>query len=189
MDENNNEYIEHKEQNNYYEHHHEKCFLCKHPFLKTLLTALATLLGAYLAFYVVTDWHYKRMFDPLVQMKRMDRMIQKEEHQMHKMFNKELRREKSFNNSANKIINVEKTRENYKIIVDLKSFDKDEKNVQVTREGNSLTVNIAGEVKKYLKDLQVHITQKFIFPDDANLDNISKFKDGDNYYIVIPIED
>ena len=123
MDENNNEYMEHKEQNNYYAHHHEHCFLCKHPFLKTLLTALLTLFGAYLAFYVVTDWHYKRMLDPAVQIRKMDRMIQKEEHQMHKMFDKEIRKEKKLERKASDLIQVEKTDDAYKIIVDLKPFN------------------------------------------------------------------
>ncbi|MBO5435748.1 Hsp20/alpha crystallin family protein [bacterium] len=189
MDENNNEYMEHKEQNNYYAHHHEHCFLCKHPFLKTLLTALLTLFGAYLAFYVVTDWHYKRMLDPAVQIRKMDRMIQKEEHQMHKMFDKEIRKEKKLERKASDLIQVEKTDDAYKIIVDLKPFNNDEKNVSVTRDGDALTINLAGEVKKYNKDLLVHLTQKFIFPDEANLDEISKFKDGNNYYIVVPIRD
>ena len=52
-----------------------------------------------------------------------------------------------------------------------------------------MTINLAGEVKKYNKDLLVHLTQKFIFPEEANLDEISKFKDGNNYYIVVPIRD
>ena len=189
MDENKDEYIENKENSNYYEHSHGKCFLCRHPWLKLLLTSLMTLFGAYLAFYVVTDWHYKRMIDPVFQMRKMDRMIQREEHQMHKMFDKEIRKERKYDRKAGEMINVEKNGENYKIIVDLKPFNRDEKNVQVTREGNSLTVNVAGEVKKHQKDLLIHITQKFIFPEDADLDDISKFREGDKYYIVVPIRD
>lgn len=186
MDENNQE--QNFNNNNHY-HHHGECFLCKHPWLKLLLTGLMTLLGAYLAFYVVTDWHYKRMLDPAIQLRKMDRMIQKEEHQMHKMFSKEFAQEKKLGQKANDLIQVEQTDDAYKIIIDLKPFNNNEKNVTVTREDNSLTINLAGEVKKYNKDLLVHLTQKFIFPEKADLEDLSKFKDGNKYYIVVPIRD
>ncbi|MBR5303974.1 MAG: Hsp20 family protein [Candidatus Gastranaerophilales bacterium] len=183
MDENN------QEQHHNHHYHNGECFLCKHPWLKLLLTGLMTLIGAYLAFYFVTDWHFKRMLDPVVQMRKMDRMIQKEEHQMHKFFDKEMRKEKNLERKAGEIIHVEKTEDAYKIVIDLKPFNNDEKNVTVTREGDSLTVNMAGEIKKQKKELTVSLTQKFIFPDDADLDDISKFKDGNKYFIVVPIRD
>ena len=176
---------------NTHHHHHDydDCFLCKHPVMKILLIWLLTFLGAFLAFYVVTDWHYKRMFDPMVQMKKMDRIIQREEHQMHKMFNKEIGKDKMLESHASEIIQVEKNDDIYKIIIDLKPFNNDEKNVKVTREGEALTVNVAGEIKKHSKDLIVHLSQKFIFPDNADLDGMSKFKEGNKYYIVVPIRE
>jgi len=186
MDENNYENTTHHDHYDHY--HYEDCFLCRHPFLKALLTWLLTLLGAFLAFYVVTDWHYKRMLDPMVQMRRMDRMIQKEEHQMHRMFDKEIGREKALERKAGDIIQVEKTDDVYKIIVDLKPFNNDERNVKVTREGETLTVGVAGEIKKHSKDLIINLTQRFIFPDNADLDDMSKFKEGNKYYIVVPIK-
>lgn len=185
MDENN---YENNVTHNHHDHY-DDCFLCKHPMMKLLLMWLLTLLGAFLAFYVVTDWHYKRMLDPMVQMRRMDRMIQREEHQMHKMFNKEIGKERLMESRAGEIIQVEKTEDVYKIIIDLKPFNNDERNVKVTREGETLTVGVAGEIKKHSKDLIVHLTQKFIFPDNADLDDMSKFKEGSKYYIVVPIRE
>lgn len=187
MDENNYENKNITEHHGHYYDRYDDCFLCKHPMMKVLLMWLLTLLGAFLAFYVVTDWHYKRMLDPVVQMRRMDRMIQKEEHQMHKMFEKELTKDKIIEHKAGEIIQVEKTDDVYKIIIDLKPFNNDERNVKITRDGDALTVGVAGEIKKHSKDLIVHLTQKFIFPDNAILDDISKFKEGNKYYIVVPI--
>ena len=48
MDENNN-------YENHEHHHHHDCWLCDHPVFKHIITALMVFLGAYLAFYTVTD--------------------------------------------------------------------------------------------------------------------------------------
>ena len=48
--------------------YHDDCFLCKHPILRHTLIGILVFLGAFAAFYVVTDWHFKRMLDPAVQM-------------------------------------------------------------------------------------------------------------------------
>ena len=72
------------EDNNYRHEDFDNCFLCKHPVLKHVLTGLLVFLGAFAAFYVVTDWHFKRMMDPVSQMRRIDKAI--------------MQREKSFEN-------------------------------------------------------------------------------------------
>ena len=69
------------EENNYenkHEHRADDCFMCKHPAMKHICIGILTFLGAFAAFYVVTDWHYKRMLDPMFQMRKMDRAIMKE---------------------------------------------------------------------------------------------------------------
>ena len=74
MNENNEYYEEHDLK---HRHEHYGCFHERHPWLAHLLTALSVLIGAFLAFYVVTDWHYKRLLDPVHQMKKMERMMMK----------------------------------------------------------------------------------------------------------------
>ena len=56
------------EENNYRHEGFDDCFLCKHPALKHVLVGLLVFFGAFAAFYVVADWHFKRMLDPMVQM-------------------------------------------------------------------------------------------------------------------------
>lgn len=180
MDENNYE--------NRHERYHENCFLCGHPVLKHILTGLLTFLGAFAAFYVVTDWHYKRMLDPMVQMRKMDRMMMKEARQAEKFARREMGRENWIERKAGEIVHIEKTDDAYKIIINLKPFDNNEKNIEVTREGNKLTINAAGETKKHNKNAIIRFTQSFIFPDEAELGEMSKFKDGDKYIIVVPLD-
>jgi len=88
---------------------------------------------------------------------------------------------------ANQLIHVEKGGDAYKIIINLKPFGNNEKNVEVNTEGSKLTINAAGETKKHNKEAIVHLTQSFIFPEEADLAKLSKFKDGDRYIIVVPV--
>lgn len=180
------------EENNYenkHEHSHEHCFLCGHPVVKHILIGILVFLGAFAAFYVVTDWHYKRMFDPVVQMRKMDRMMLKEAHQAERMAHREMLKGDWLEHKAGEIVHIEKTDDVYKIIINLRPFDNDEKNVEVTTEGNKLTVNAAGETKKRNKNAIIRFTQSFIFPEEAKLSEMSKFKDGDKYIIVVPLEE
>lgn len=181
MDENNYE--------NSHEHKAENCFLCGHPVLRHILVGILTFLGAFAAFYVVTDWHYKRMLDPMVQMRKMDRMMMKEARMAEKVARRDFERADLLENKAGQIVHTEKTDDAYKIIINLKPFDNDEKNVEVTTEGNKLTVTAAGETKKHNKSAIIRFTQSFIFPDDAKISEMSKFKDGDKYIIIIPVDD
>ena len=93
MSENNENYEEHYTKEH---HHHYETFHERHPLLSTLLTTLAVLLGAYLAFYTVTDWHFKRMLDPIHQMKRMEKMMIKEDKAMNKFMQKALMKNVNF---------------------------------------------------------------------------------------------
>ena len=181
MDENNYE--------NRHEHYHENCFLCRHPVLKHILVGLLTFLGAFAAFYVVTDWHYKRMLDPMVQMRKMDRMMMKEARQAEQMMHRRMHQAERLENRAGEIVHIEKTDDAYKIVMNLKPFDNNEKNVEVTTDGNKLTINAAGETKKKNKNAIIRFTQSFIFPDEADLGELSKYRDGEKYIIVVPIED
>ena len=180
------------EENNYEnrnEHKHENCFLCNHPVMKHVFIAILTFLGAFAAFYVVTDWHYKQMLDPIVQMRKMDRMMMKEARQAERIAHKDILKGEWLEHKAGEIVHIEKTDDAFKIIINLRPFDKEEKNVEDKTEGNKLTVNAAGETKKRNKNAIIRFTQSFIFPEEAKLSEMSKFKDGDKYIIVVPIED
>ena len=110
------------EENNNIGYRHEEfddCFLCKHPALRHLLTALMAFLGAFAAFYVITDWHFKRMYDPVYQMGRMDKAIMQRERnfdrmemralkQQHKMENKAFKYQEKMEKNAIQFVHVEK---------------------------------------------------------------------------------
>ena len=168
--------------------HSDDCFLCRHPLWKTIFISLLVFAGAFAAFYVVTDWHYKRMLDPAVQMRKVEKMMQHDERNFDKMMNREVKKDRAIEKEIQKYIKVERNPHNYKIFIDLKPFDNNEKNIEVTTEGNSLTINAAGENKKHGRNEIVRISQTYSFNEDVELDKINKIREGNEYVIVIPIE-
>ena len=113
-----------------YNNHHD-CFFHRHPVLKHLLYGLLALIGAFLAFYVVTDWYFKAMIDPVSQMRRMDRAIEHRDRQMEKAFKKAFKGTERLQERANHVIRLEQTDDEYKILVDLVPLNNSEKNVEV----------------------------------------------------------
>jgi len=178
--EENREYPNNRYENEYDAH--------KHHFLRHLCTALLTLIGAFAAFYVVTDWHYKRLLDPAVQMRKMDKMVRADERYMEKMANKEFKNERRMMEKTESFIRLERTDKNYKIIVDLRPFDNDEKNVEVTANGNVLTINAAGAANKHGHERILKVSQNYMFDDDVDLSNMTKMRQGKDLIIYIPTE-
>ncbi|CDE60735.1 unknown [Fusobacterium sp. CAG:439] len=176
------------EDNNYRHEDFDDCFLCKHPALRHVLTGLLVFLGAFAAFYVVSDWHFKRMMDPMLQMRRMDRALMRDEHRFDKMARKELHRQLRMERHAAQFVHVEKTEDAYKIIIDLRPFDNNEKNVEVRTEGNTVIINAAGEKNTRHKQEIMKYSQAFAFGEDINANNITKVREGDNYIITVPFD-
>lgn len=179
MDENNHEH---------HHHNHQNCFLCGHPVVKHIITGLLVFFGAFAAFYVVTDWHYKRMLDPVVQLRKMDKMMRKESFDAERMMRKEFKRGGAIEAKTGQIVHIEKLDDLYKIVIDLKPFDNNEKNVEVTTSGDTLTINAAGEQKGHKRDTILRFSQSYSFPEDVDLTKIAKSREGNQYIIMIPID-
>lgn len=169
---------------NSYEHNHEHH--CWHKFWKHLLTWLMALIGAFLAFYVVSDWHFKRMYDPVYQMKRMDKAMNREAKYAEKSMKNSMHNQIRAEEKADKLVHIEKGINAYKVIVNLKAFDNNEKNVETSVNGNSLTVTAAGVNPK--KDDVIRISETYDFGNNVDLKELTKQREGDKYIITIPID-
>lgn len=177
------------EDNNYRHEEFDDCFLCKHPALKHILIGLLVFLGAFLAFYVVSDWHFKRMYDPVYQMRRMDNAIMKRERNFEKMQRKAFKHEQKLAKTTSQFVHVEKNADAYKIIIDLRPFDNNEKNVEIRTQGNTLIINAAGERNAHNHEEVLKFSQAFAFPEHIDTDEITKVREGNNYIITVPYED
>lgn len=186
MDENNN--YEERETREHYHHYHEDCWLCHHPVLKHIITALMVLLGSYLAFYTLADWHFKRMLDPAVQMRRIEKNMMREQNQIERMYKKDFERGIRLGEQTSGYIHLEKKDDAYEIIVNLRPFDNNEKNVEVSTDGGMLTVTAAGEQTTRRHDKMIKVMQQYDFDEDVDFSKIKKEKKGDNYIITVPFK-
>lgn len=176
------------ENNNYNHEEFDNCFLCKHPALKTVLTGLLIFFGAFCAFYIVSDWHFKRMMNPYLQMKNFDKMIQEQERNFEKKFQSDFINPNRLNKSSSQFIRVEKLSNAYRIVIDLRPFDNDERNVEIKAEGNTLIINVAGAKTVRNKQEVIKYSQAIAFGEKINTDEITKVKQGYNYIITIPFD-
>ena len=147
------------------------------------------LIGAFLAFYVVTDWYFKAMLNPVNQMKRMDRAIERRDREMEKAFKKAFHGTERLQERANHIIKLEQNDDEYKVLVDLVPLNDNEKNVEVKTNGNILTVKAAGIHGFGDRKSLVEFTQSYMFGDNVDLSKLTKERKGDTYVITVPIED
>lgn len=168
----------------------EECPICdRHPVLKSVLCGLLIFAGAYCAFYTVSDWHFKRMlhrqmvpFFPGFEQKMMRKDIQ----MMDKMFKPERDFIARAPRKAN-LIHIEQEEDEYKVIIDLTAVDNNADNIQVSANGNILT--IAGRtVKKSKNNEQIsEFQQSYMFGDNVRLSELKKETEGRYYIITIPI--
>lgn len=171
------------------ENHEHKCGLERHPIMKYFLLGLLALIGAFLAFYVVTDWYFKAMLNPVNQMKRMDKVIEKRDREMEKAFKKAFQGTERLQERANHVIRLEQSDNEYKVLVDLVPLNDNEKNVSVKTNGNILTVKAVGLHGFGDRKSLVEFTQSYMFGDDVDLAKLTKERKDEMYIITIPINE
>ena len=163
------------------EEHRPMC--TNHPFMKTLLTGLLIFLGAFCAFYVVADWHLKRLFEPkFMSPARMEHAMFKDMRQMDKVF----KENKDFSRKSAHVIHLEQAKDFYKVYIDLRAFDNNENNVQVTTNGSILTIN-GRSIRKSKNNEQIsEFQQQYMFGNNVRLSDLTKETSGHYYIITIP---
>lgn len=166
----------------------EQCSIPKKDYtlLKVIMSGILIFVGSFCAFYVVVDWHMKMLFaPPMRQFHRMERMMERDMHSMDKMMNHKWKHIQKGKN----VIHLEQTKDFYKIYIDLKAFDNNENNLQVTTNSNILTIR-GRSIRKTKHDEQIaEFQQNYMFGDNVKLADLTK-ETKDNYLIIsIPIRD
>lgn len=159
----------------------EGAMCANHPIMKTICTGILIFLGAFCAFYVVADWHFKTMIREFSS-RRMEHVVKKEIHSMDNMFKKDMRK-------SGNIIHLQQTDKFYRVFIDLRAFDNNENNVQVSTNGNILTI-IGRSIRKAKNNEQIsEFQQNYMFGNNVKLQDLTKETNGNYYIITIPIED
>lgn len=172
-----------EEQNYGCEHNKKKCFM------KYLGVLGATLLGAFLAFYFVADMTIKHMMDPMYQVRKMDKMFEHQARQMDKMDKRMMREMGMPTFHRGQIVAVENLDDEYKIIIDLRPFDDNEKNIIFELNDNMATIKASVEKEKRHEENIVNFQQTFYLDGDLDIAKIKKEKVKNKYVITIPEKD
>ena len=160
----------------------------EHHWLKIVGIILATFLGAFLAFYFAVDITLNRMMNPEYQIKKMEKMVQKQEKSFRKMQDKFM--EDPFEpKMAPMLVNLVKENDEYRVIVDLKPLGNNEKNVTVKLDDNIVTVSGTMDKKDGHGEKMMNFSQAYYLDEKLNADKMTKERKGNKYIITIPFED
>ena len=179
MDENNNRHDYDRAHN---ELHHVL------GWVKVLLISFAAFLGAYLATYYIVDQARHTHGYPFARFERpnKDFMAQRRLYEDFNRFERDaLIIDKELMAKKPVKINPLKDNEGYKICINLKPFDDNEKNIKVDIKPNR--VNISGKRGKVDKnnESEFAFAQKFIPPETINVSKDKKEKKGKKYIIIL----
>lgn len=156
----------------------------KHHLLKVIGVIIATFLGAFLAFYLVVDLTFGRMFNPEYQIRKMEKTmnnIQK--------FDEKMMESPFVPKMSPMLVNLVKEANEYKIIVDLKPLGNNEKNVDIKLENNIVTVSGDMEKKELRGEKIMNFSQSFYLDEKLMLNKVIKERKGNKYIVTIPFED
>ena len=167
------------------------CGCDNHSIWKGIICGLLIFLGAFCAFYTVADWHFKRMMPMVItppNPKIIDNIIKDDMQKFNKVFSQNEDFIFGHKVKAN-IIHLEQNDDDYKIVIDLRAFDNNDKNLQVSTNGNILTIS-GRTIRKSKNNEQIsEFQQNYMFGDNVKLSDLEKTTEGNYYIIKIPIDD
>ena len=197
MDENNNNNNSNNEQINTQEEFSTenlpkfKCFYEEHPVWSMILVGLCIILGSYLATSWMLAQQIKHAFNPYNEMRKMEKMMQKEHRNLEKLAEQEFdNMEKNLfvpkRFPENNIINLAETENAYIITVDLKNFDNDDDNIDIDMDGDYITISGKNEKNNKNSSNVFNISQSYKFPQAVNFKDMSEESEDGKLYITIP---
>lgn len=154
---------------------------------------LATLLGSFLAFYFVASCTVNHFISHAYMMKQMRKMEKIGMHDFNKM-------DKAFSKDFNDIqingltkrkstIELYKTPDAYKFVVDLTPFQGNSDVVKIDTKGRELQISAESAFNKNNTEAFTKMSQTYMLSPEAKLDKLSKKKVDGKYIITVPIED
>ena len=158
--------------------------------LKKLLgIAILGIVILFLTFYLAMEAILRKVTSPEYTMKSIERVVKGQEKQLKKA-EKLMLAENPFEPKMRPmLVNLVKEGETYKIIVDLKPFDGNDKGIDVNIEKN--IVSIKGEFDKTSIGAEkiINFSQTYYLDEKLDTEQITKEKKCDKYIITIPFKD
>lgn len=158
-------------------------------WIKFALLLLALFIACYLAVYYVMDQMRHAYYIPAAPMEDIDRIINEQD----KMFEREFGAFPMHNKAVMMVKSPVETYKDdnldaYKMIINLRPFNNNPKNVNVDVQSNRVTVNAAGEKTGRHTDKVYSFSQSFVLPEKIDTLKVTREKKGHNYIITMPID-
>ena len=154
-----------------------------------LVIALMTLIGAFLAFYVLMHQIIIPLIKPLhpfpiTNEKTFDKIEKEIENDFEQMKKGDISK---FKNKVSAVQTL-KYEDAYIIVINLKPFNNNEENIRFSLNGNIATVS--GNVIKSKRNGEnsYYFTESFEIPEKIDISDIQKEKINGKYIITLPIE-
>lgn len=154
--------------------------------LKYVLIFIATIIGAFLAFYFVADITLKTMLSPDYHMRRAEKIIK----QMDRQFDHDMNNNMMFiNKSLKNPVEIEETDTGYKVTVSLKSFGNNSKNIKIEIDNdNILKIDGSNEIKKGDSENLMSISQSIFLNKQIDKNKITREEHHGKYIVTIPFK-
>lgn len=168
--------------------HHLEHHKSEH-WLKFALLLLALFIACYLAVYYVLDQMRHAYYLPSAPIENIDRIMQEQD----KLFN-DMSAFPMHNNAMMSVKNPIETYKDddndaYKMIIDLKPFNNNPKNVAVDVTDNRVSVTGLGEKTGKNSDKVYSFSQSFVLPEKIDKSKVTKEQKYHKYIITMPIVD
>lgn len=160
----------------------------KHHWLRIAAIALMTFIVAFIAFYCVMELMLHRMTDPMYNAKRIEKVMRQQERSFQRIEDKMT--EHPFEPRMRPmLVNLVKENNEYKVVVDLKPLENNEKDVKVNIKDHVITVSGEIDKKAFAGEKIINFSQSYYVDEDLQTERITKEKKGDKYIITVPFED
>lgn len=165
------------------------------PWVRYLMALLGAFLGAFLAVYFILDVSAQRFLYPSLprfsDSRDIDEMIKEQNREMNNFVNGQHMSNPFVSPFVPEPVKVQTTKneDNYKIVIDLKPFNGDEKDIIVKAKAHRISIEGKYGAKKDHSQKNISFSQNFSLPEAIDVKNITKEKKGNNYIITLPFEE
>lgn len=158
----------------------------KHHWLRIGAIALVTFIAAFLAFYCVMELMFHRVTDPMYNARRIEKMMKQQEKSFQKIEDKMMAENPFEPKMRPMLVNLVKENNEYKVIVDLKPLENNEKDVKVNINDHIISVSGELDKKSFSGEKIINFSQSYYVDEELQTEDITKEKKGDKYIITIP---
>ena len=138
--------------------------------------------------HIVNQTRYT-YYIPYTKLENIDKIIKEQDKMFHEMTTLPMR-DNTYNTYKSPVETIRDENENaYKIIIDLKHFNNNPKNIKFNINKNTVSVEGTNKTTQNHKDSLYSFSQRFVLPEKTDNNDIKKEILNDKYVITIPIED